>query len=359
MRCLLVLLLCLSLGPAWGSSFRGKKIIEYGNDVRNTAQVRRHVREFEKLPFDGLVMAVSGKNGEMLGWKLFSTEKLDPSYFQQAIDDLKATKFKKLRYNFIQTMTTPTTTDWFDPNWSNVAYNASLFARVAKQGGCKGIMLDTEMYTKGLWGYVMPDGKPHPGHTVQEYRDKARERGREFVQALNKEFPDITILCLYGMSLPYVQIGGDMTQFDSASYMLLAPFIDGMSEAATPKTVIVDGFEFSYSYKTREEFAKARKVILEDSTKVSGDPKAFSKHVQVGFGLFPDDDVDTPWHTDPSEYSNNYFTLASFRAVANYALEESDKYVWVYSSKMHWLDGTPPKDYVEALRLARKGPGAK
>ena len=360
LRVALIGVLCaLAASQTSAGGTHGKKVIEYGNDVRNTASVRQHVREFEKLPFDGLVIAVSGKNGEMLGWKLFSTTRLDPEDFERAIDDLKATKFKKFTDNFIQTMSSPSSTDWFDPNWSNVLYNASLFARVAKQGGCKGIMFDPENYTGRLWGYTMEDGKPRPGHTVEEYRAKARERGQEFIRAVNKEFADITILCLYGMSLPYVQIGGDMTQFDTASYMLLAAFLDGMSEAATPKTVIVDGFEFSYPYKQREEFVKARKVILEDSKKVSQNPEAFAKHVRVGFGIFPDYDVDTPWYTDPADLSKNYFTPAGFRAAANYALETSDKYVWVYSSKMHWLDGVPPKEYVDALRLARKGPGTR
>ena len=350
----------LAACQAWAGSTHGKKIVEYGNDAQNTASVRQHIREYEAtLPFDGLVISISAKNGETLGWKLFSTEKLDPADFDKAIDDLKACRSKKFTDNFIQTISTPATTDWFDPKWSNVAYNASLFARAAKQGGCKGIMFDAEMYLGRIWGYIMPDGKPRPGHTVEEYRAMARQRGREFITAINKEFPDITVLCLYGMSLPYLQIGGDMAQFDTASYMLLAAFYDGMSEAATPKTVIVDGFEFSYGYKTREEFVKARKIILEDSKKVSANPEAFREHVRVGFGLFPDYDVDVPWHPDAPDSSKNYFTPAGFRAAANYALETSDKYVWVYSSKMHWLDGIPPKEYVEALRLARKGPGAE
>jgi hypothetical protein len=182
---LAVLCLCLALSPAYAGPMRGKKVVEYGNDSVNTATVRHRVRQFEKLPFDGLVMLVTAKNGETLGWKTFSTEKMAPADFQRAIDDLKATKFKKFTDNFIQIISMPSSVDWFDPNWSNIAYNASLFARVAKQGGCKGIMFDPEMYVGRLWGYIMPDGKPRPGHTVQEYRAKARERGREFMTAIN------------------------------------------------------------------------------------------------------------------------------------------------------------------------------
>jgi hypothetical protein len=63
------------------------------------------------------------------------------------------------------------------------------------------------------------------------------------------------------------------------------------------------------------------------------------------------------WHADPADYSKNYNTPAGFRASTSYALDTSDRYVWVYSAAMHWLDGTPPKAYIEALRLAKSGPG--
>jgi hypothetical protein len=42
----------------------------------------------------------------------------------------------------------------------------------------------------------------------------------------------------------------------------------------------------------------------------------------------------------------------------NYAMSESDRYVWLYSEQLRWWPPTnAPKAYIDALRLAKKGPG--
>jgi hypothetical protein len=355
LKYLLISLLCLALAPVHAGNLEGKKLIEYGNDAQNTTSVRKHVREYEAtLPFDGLVINVSARSGLTLGWHMFETDRLDPADFQQAIDDLKATKFKKFTDNFIQTLSSPSSTDWFDPKWSNVAYNASLFARVAKQGGCKGIMFDAEMYTGRMWSYYTDGGVFRTDHTLDEYRQKARERGQEFIRAINKEYPDITILTLFGPSQLYKESQGNPAAFRTCPNVLLSAFYDGICEAATPQTVLIDGFENSYGFRRRGDFMKARKLILEGSPVTSLNPTALKKHLRAGFGLCPEVGL---WNADPAKYSKNYLTPAGFRASANYALEYSDRYVWVYSSQQHYLDGTPPKAYTEALRLAKAGPG--
>jgi uncharacterized BrkB/YihY/UPF0761 family membrane protein len=52
-------------------------------------------------------------------------------------------------------------------------------------------------------------------------------------------------------------------------------------------------------------------------------------------------------------------TAKQLQEWVNYALNESDRYVWVYSERLRWWDGTPPKEYVEALALAKKGPATQ
>jgi hypothetical protein len=350
LKYLLAITLCLLVSPAFAGTMKDKKIIEYGLDFPNTSVVRERIKEYEATtPFDGLVIIVSARNGLTLGWHMFQTEKLDPADFQQAIDDLKATTFTKFTDNFIQTLSSPSDADWFDPKWSNICYNASLFARVAKQGGCKGLMFDAEMYNQQIWSYFTGTGK-RPNHTLEECRQMARQRGREMMTAINKEFPDVTILTLFGPAQLYLETGGNEKLFEIAPNVLLSAFYDGMCEAATPETVIVDGFETSYSYRDREEFAKARKIMLEETPKISMNPEAFKKHVRAGFGLWPTwQDESRKLLFNRDDYSRNYHTPAGFRAAANYALRSSDKYVWVF--------GTPPKSYMEALGLAKSGPG--
>jgi hypothetical protein len=355
----LVGLLCLiALSSAFGS-VKGKKLIEYGWDVPDTRYVRDHVREMEKMPFDGVVIHVgqSGQEGPLpASWRCWGKKRFEPKDYEPAIDDLRATKFERLTDNFIQTETGPGEVDWFDPEWSAVAYNFACLARVAKQGGCKGIMLDTELYvTYPVWSYVDLPKELKAAHTAREYQDKARERGREWIRAVNKEFPDITILCLFGYSLPYCQTNvWARRPLEDTPAALMASFFDGIVDAASPGTTLVDGFEFSYGYRDRSEFLSGRNQMLHEATINSRSKKGFAKHVRAGFGLWLDLGHGDKFQVDDP---SNYFTPPGFRASVNYALDTCDKYVWIYSEKARWWGDAPPTPFVEALRLARQGPG--
>ncbi|MDO8585509.1 MAG: beta galactosidase jelly roll domain-containing protein [Armatimonadota bacterium] len=360
----IVVATCLVVGPAHAGKTTGKKLIEYGCDNPDTAFVREHIAEMEKIPFDGVVIRVTDNpeapfESHTLGLEVFKGRKFEPSDYAHAIEDLKATRFTTLTDNFIQ-LYPPYfgTIDWYDPNWSVVAHNAACLAKVAKEGGCKGLMLDPEMCDPNnwpLWWYAgrVKDKKDAPSFT--DYAAKVRERGREFIRAVNKEYPDITFLMLYGSSLTYAETfyawNGD------GGLSLFGPFLDGMYEAATPGTRFTDGFEYSYGYRNFESFSAARKLQLSGGRSVSACPKEFDQHARVGFGVWIDYNGNGEgWHTD--DFSKNYFTPDGLRASLNYALRESDRYVWIWSEHFRWWPPvSAPKEYIDALRLAKVGPG--
>ncbi|MDO8589109.1 MAG: hypothetical protein Q7T82_18935 [Armatimonadota bacterium] len=363
MRRLVIIILCALAASHVSAGTQGKKFIQYGWGCPDTAYARQHVQELEKAPFDGVVISVNGsKSGtgeDTLGWRVFSKVRTKPEDYKQAIADLKATKFKRLTDNFIQVISMPGDVDWFDPEWSAIAHNAACLARVAKQGGCKGIMFDPELYgSVWPWCYARVPEKLRAARTYEIYRAKVRQRGREFIRAINKEFPDITILTLFGPSLPYFPLRGNPeVKLDPTPYGLLAAFYDGILDAATPQTVLVDGYEFSYNYRRREEFEDGRRMML-SAKNISANPKEFDKHVRVGFGVWADfNSAAIPWNSD--DFTKNYFTPAGLRASLNYALDVSDCYVWVYTERFLWWGGKPPAppEYVETLRTAKLGPG--
>ncbi len=355
MKCAIALFFCTCLCSAGGASLPHKKLIDYGMECPDTAFVRQHCQEMEKIPLDGIVIKVMNAkpvDPDTMGWTAFTKLRFKPGDYQHAIDDLKATKFKRFTDNFIQVVSSEGV-DWFDPEWPNVAHNVACLAKVAKEGGCKGIMFDPEMYGK-FRPYTYSKSY---GHTFQEYYDKARERGRELIKAVNAEFPDLAILALFGPSLPYRETGGLSSRLEGAQNGLLMAFYDGICQSATPETILVDGYEFSYGYRKREQFVKARQTILVDSTKISSQPEAFKKHVRAGFGVWADwDSGHLGWH--PEDFSRNYWTPAGLRASLNYALENSDGYVWVYTERLLFWSGNPPREYLDAMRLAKIGPGA-
>ena len=355
-----LLLLPVCTTPGTARDLPAKKLIEYGWDVPDTAFVRERVREMEKIPFDGVVIKVQTEpKGEVgprvLGWEVFSKNRFQPEDYEHAIADLNATKFKRFTDNFIQVIAYPGDVDWFDPEWPSIAHNAACLAKVAKLGGCAGIMFDPEHYGKHIiFSYKhLPDDKK-AAHTYDQYFAKVKERGKEFIRAINKEFPDVAILCLYGSCMPYLQSRG--TALVNTDYSLLLAFYDGICQAATPGTTLVDGHEWSYGYRTLNEFKEGRKTVLERSKTISTSPKAFERHVRAGFGVWADwNSGSLGWH--PEDFSQNYFSPNGLRASLNYALESADKYVWVYSERLRWWDFNVPDPYVKALADAKKGPG--
>ncbi len=331
----------------------GKKLIEYGQGFPDTKFYKEHVREMEKVGFDGVVIRVAGPGDEWsLGYKVFTRARIDPSAIEGPIADLKAVHSDVLTDNFVQVAgAVPADVDWFDPDWSAACHNGALMARVAKQGGLKGLMIDPEEYGQHHpWTYWALSGK----HTFAEYRDKVRERGREFIKAINAEYPDITILFLLGPS--YGNKAYPAGKPEESSYALLPVFIDGMCEAAAPGTVIVDGYEQSYPFRRLGFFQKARREILTKCRKLSLCPADYAKHVRVGFGVWVDQDrAHVGWH--PDDFNKNYYTPAEFRNSLAYALETSDKYVWVWSEGPRWWEPNGiPQPYKDALKLAKRGP---
>ena len=340
----------LSLAKA-DSSLAGKKLIEFGGDRPSAAYVRQHIDEMQKVPFDGVTI-VTGK-----GWNVWSRTKLNPNDLQPTIDNLEGVKFGRLTDNFIHMVSyfpkSEEEIDFFDPEWSTIIYNATCFAKVAKATGCKGILFDTEDYSQlGIWNYTTARSKS--GHSYEEYVAKARERGREFISSISKEYPDITFLVLHGYETTI-----DDTESKYPTSALLCAFMDGMCEAAEPGMTLVDGFEDSYGYISPKLFKNGRDKILKLGKAKSLNPKAYEQHVRMGFGLWPDYMA----KFDVNDFSKNAHSPESFRAALANAMTYSDKYVWVYSDPLRWWDrvanipANAPAPYIEALSLAKQGPG--
>jgi len=354
-RFALILLLC-----SLACSVRAAgKLIEYGWDCPTTAEYRARVKDMEKIPFDGIVIKVApadeSKSGKgSLTRRPFSARRFQPDEYQHAIDDLVAVKDSRFTDNLIQ-MVTAGTIDWFDPQWDSVAYNAKIIARIAKLGGCRGIMIDPEQYGGySMWGYGRLPGNLKDAHSFEEYRAMVRQRGREFIKAINSEYPGILILTLFGPSFAYMQ--STVNPLSDCEYGFLSPFFDGICEAADENTTIVDGYEISYPYRIREAFMQGREYELVGAKSISQAPDAFAKHMKCGFGVWADHNSGKlGWH--PDDLSKNWFTPAGLRASLNYALTTSDGYVWVYCERFSWFNDTAPRGFIDALRLAKDGPG--
>lgn len=353
-----LVLFCLAIPAIAADRAAGRKyLIEFGWDEPDTAFMRQHVAQMEKTPFNGCVFHAyttdpQGKKGDFLwtcwGKKAFTEDELTPS-----MNDLRQSRFTSFTHNFLRFNTAPADVDWFD-DYSAILTNCQVAAKFAFEAQCAGVLFDTEQYNHPLFNY--PKQRDAKTKSWDEYAAQARKRGHEVMVAFDKGYPNVTIFLTFGYSLPWRQTGGHPEKLPQADYGLLAPFLDGMVDAAGGKVRIVDGYELSYGYKDTTRFAKAYQAMAHDVLPVVADPGKYKKVFSFGFGVWMDED----WRKrgwDTKNLEKNFYAPDEFESTVRTALQTSDEYVWIYTEKPKWWteQGGPtdlPIAYEQALRRA-------
>jgi hypothetical protein len=333
-----------------------KQLIEFGWDEPDTAFLREHVAEMEKTPFDGCVFHVnfkdaSGATGNFT-WQGWGERAFTEADLKGALDDLKALPSRRFTQNFLRFNTTPAKLDWFD-DYSAITNNARLAAWLAREGKCPGVLFDIEQYEGMLFDYRKQRDRESKSWEV--YAAQARRRGREVMQAFQKGYPELTIFLTFGYSLPWHESHQGKLALAECHYGMLAPFLDGMLEAASGKTRLVDGCELAYGYKEAARFDQQYTAMRRDLLPIVAIPAKYAEHFSLGFGLWMDNNWRSAgWDTD--NFSKNYFSPETFETSLRAALEKSDEYVWIYTETPRWWskEGAVklPGAYVEATRRA-------
>jgi hypothetical protein len=348
-------------GPIRSAGVAGKKVIEFGWDEPDTAFMRQHVGEMERTPFDGCVFHVNFKDrGGATGnftWQGWGERAFAEADLKNALADLKATPFRRFTHNFLRFNTTPAKLDWFD-DYSAVIHNARLAARVAREGKCRGILFDIEQYEGLLFDYRKQRDREAKSWGL--YAAQVRRRGREVMGAFQEGFPKATIFLTFGYSLPWHESHQGQASLAECHYGLLAPFLDGMLEAARDGVRFIDGFELSYGYKDSDRFDQAYAAMRQGLLPIVADPKRYQRFFSFGFGLW----MDNQWRRvgwDTEDFSKNFFSPETFESSLRRAIEVADEYVWIYTETPRWWsnEGAPvklPGAYLESVRRARSRP---
>jgi arylsulfatase A-like enzyme len=334
--------------PTAFGPLKRKKLIEFGADEPNTEFMRANVDRMERVPFDGFVFHPSGVN---FTWEMWGRRRFALAELQKSIDDLRATKFRRLTDRFLRVNVTPGDVDWFDDDaWNIVLDNFALAAQIAKAGGAKGFLFDTEQYQGSPFCYR--EQKHKETRSFAQYQAKVRQRGEEWMRTVNGRFADITILLTFGYEITRPRKG----QKDrSDAYGLLADFLDGALSVNSKETRFVDAWELSYGFKRQNQFQQAYDATTRKGPeKWTSEPENFRRHVRVGFGIWLDNDWDIHGWND-KDFAKNYFTPAAFEESIRAAITVSDEYVWIYSGQPRWWTNEKlPRAYVDALENARK-----
>lgn len=348
----------LSPGIARGQNTSQKKLIEMGWNMPKTSTLPRDLAKLEASPFDGVILSAIGWEGKdrLDLYKLFwGVKEMTKPQFQSAVDNLKATPFKRLTDNFLRLNVGGGNVDWFDDaGWRVIISNAELAAWICKEGNLKGILFDTEQYQNKVFSYR--DRPQNKTRGFEEYSDQAQRRGRELSRAITAIKPDAVLFFTYATSLLPVKKVKDPTGLTGAPYGLLPAFIDGMLEGADPRATFCDGMESSYTFRDQSEFS-GLKTTAREARILSRSKSLYDSRMTYGYGLWLDSGG-AQYKWDPDKPDQNFFTPAAFQCSLERALQATDKYVWIYSQKVNWWTGEGMSPvYLNAIKEARQKAG--
>ena len=275
-------------------------------------------------------------------------------WFAPEVPKLKKIAASGLKHSFIGTAARYGDLDWFnDEHWRIACNNYGVMARLAREGGIAGIEFDAEMYAFKQFNY-----QPYCGKSRHQVWMKARERGKQWITEVQKNYPGITIFCLFLHTLNYETLGtADNNAYAQGN--LFVAFFNGMLDGLDPATRLIEGNEY-YTYKASSlrhfDYAIAKEKMLFNSQVLSENRLKAKAQIAYAPAIYMDAyffdskkasayhkavyDVMTPnlaWN-DPLRMQAFYRNFAE-------AVRSSDEYVWIYQERIRYF-GRDPK-YME------------
>ncbi len=322
-------------------------LIVTGWDSPTPAQFHEHVAEFEKWAvFDGTTIKPTRRGVD--SQNAFSREPWQWEDFAAELADLRAAKTTTCRETYLTLYASPGDVDWFDDaGWREVVNHWRLLARLAKQGGLRGLLYDSEPYEKPFQQFCYAAQAEFARHTFAEYRVKARERGREVMRAVVEEFPNVTIFSyrLFSDLLPLLDVGDVTRALEPDTYGLQPAFVDGWMEVAPATLTIIEGTEdIGYRANSPAEYDAAftRERLRLPEFLASEHREKFARQLRIGQSLYLDAHINppgNPWTIDRTGSSSEGRLAANLAS----ALAASDGLVWLYGEQARWWPGGDTK----------------
>jgi len=327
----------------------------FGNTIPTPSFIQANLAFLETQPFDGLGVYLRdpGLTANVTSTVMTNT----PVSYQTAMgvmSPLAGLTFTRLNHNLgvIQGSTPP---DFFD-DWSVPIQNFANVARAAKDSGLKGLCFDNEQYV-APWGDYSGQTKYASTKSLAEYEVQARLRGRQVMEAMVAQFPDIVVMTLHG---PYVSEPDAPASLHFPQWHphneLLGPFFAGFMEGAGDSACNMDGGEL-YTLRTAAHFEASygwrKNDLPSDGVNCTFIPSALRSvwpgRTSISFGVY-----DCP-------FGGAAMDAAILRSTLANALRQADRYVWFYAEASTYLlpasQGGATDAWVNAIRQARADAG--
>jgi hypothetical protein len=359
---LLVLIIYLPM-RAVETQATAKKLIEYGWNAPTPDFFRKHIKEMEQRPFDGVMVKLNA------GKEIFTKAPYSDVAFVQDRKDLAATKSSQLTDNFIVMWSgMDTGWDWFsDDDWNATEKNVRNFAKTAAVGSFRGVAFDSEPYRDNPWTYKKQPQQQ--SKTFPQYQQQVRKRGAQFMKVLQKEQPGTQFLTfgllswmadLYLAPIDPLKLPEQVANY---GYGLWPAFINGMLDVADSRSVIIDGHEWAYYFSRAASFDKTRNLIFKNA-RVFVEPEnhgKYDKNVKLGqavysdlvLDLFPNQTKDPRYGKTMPHFLTSEDRLRLLEHNIYHSLRTSDRYSWLYSESADWWKNKIPEGAETVMRSAK------
>ena len=378
----------LSLVFGWGSlTSQGqivqppltKKLVEFSHSSPTTRQYHDSTAFYDAGPFDGITVKLSDAVG---GGNIFMVDewpKVTPEAKQKEKEMMSSiAENTNLEHNFL-VLYGASQMDWFsDEHWQRVEEQLRHGARLAKLGNFKGILWDPEAYKPGVNPWKYPEQTQADQYSYAEYYEQARKRGKQFIQAIQEEFPGLTIHALRGISdfqtgspfsekiLPISEPEQARAALENAWWGLHLPFMVGILDEIDDDVIFVDGNEDAYYYTSALEYYQLRDILYDEALPLIPNDlhPTYRNQYAIGHAVSVDYLVGN-W----AGYLNGFSYRLSgqgkvltpeerarwFEHNMYYALSTADEYAWLYSEEANWWSGRAvPEGFPEALQRAKQ-----
>ncbi|MBI4566669.1 MAG: fibronectin type III domain-containing protein [Planctomycetes bacterium] len=323
----------------------------FGNTIPTPSFISTNLAFLETQPFDGLVVYLRDAALTVNATTRVMTN--TPVSYESAalvLAPLAGLPFTRLTHNLglIQGSTPP---DFFD-DWTVPIQNFANVARAARGTGLKGLCFDNEQYFAPWGSYA--EAKYRATKSLAQYQAQARLRGRQVLEAMAAQFPDIVVLTLHGpyISEPDAPASLDFPQWQNGNE-LLGPFFAGFTEGVgTSAAANMDGGEL-YTLRSADQFQASYSWRKWDLASAAVDcafipealRSAWPDRSSISFGVYD------------RSFGGASMDPAILRTTLANALRQADRYVWFYAEAATYL--LPPTlggasdTWVNAIAQAR------
>lgn len=335
-----------------------KKIIEFGWQNPTPEYLDKNLEMIETfVPHDGIgidaAKIITLPDGKKVRseFNIFTKIPFRKEWYKADVEHLKNihARAKHLKYNFIRSAFSSFNSDFdlFDDQfWDIVCQKFSIYAWLAKEGGCTGLLVDLEDY-KNLQRFSYSSN-----HSRQECWDKARLRGRQWMNAIAKEYPDITIFFFMSLDMFFGEgeIFRNPEDLGTSQNGLMIAFINGMYDALPDSAKIVDGMEcMGYGIHNLADCYRIRSLAKERFPKLlyPENRVKYERCASIALPAYLD-----PYFKRDSRFQQyrkdaNMTISAFFRRNYVWTVQFSDEYVWTYSEARKWFPGRYPHGWME------------